>query len=478
MQNNSQLISITMLLLVASGAACKEVLAGQHYTIRVEGRRELFSTAFSPDSQRLAVKNTKSLYLVNVPTGDLIKHQRLNAISVGFTITSHKLFVLMPNRCAHYDADTGERMAEKETRRPWGYVGTALEARNGKLLVNKLVPGSPAAKSGEIGVGDEIVGYANGQFEDIKSLVGASVDSAVGSIRGVRGSSVRIQYIPKGSIDEKVVLLQRSEHEQRGNDLVYLPFEKTPATAQTVFGWLPQEVELWNCNRGRLIDLFELQHVKRPQAAIQVFDEGKQLICIAPYRDPPDSATSQIDAELARRRGKAKSRSRSIGDSIEEELSLATGVRQLPKARYYGAEIRDITTGKTRHFPVETSDRVFGQFNISGCSTIKSNGEAKLVLATARKIRFYDIQSGEKLREFEADPNSDYITVNSMAASNKLVAAGNIKGKVRLLTHEGEFVREIENRETGQIESLKFSPDGKWLAYVVSSVLHLVEIES
>jgi len=75
-------------------------------------------------------------------------------------------------------------------------------------LIQALVPGGAAARSGTIAVGDRIVGVedAAGQLADFKGKTFAEI---VATLRGPNDSKVRVVVEPKGTTDRKVHELRR-----------------------------------------------------------------------------------------------------------------------------------------------------------------------------------------------------------------------------------------------------------------------------
>ena len=71
-------------------------------------------------------------------------------------------------------------------------IGAILQQKDGYTTISSIVPGSPAAKSGQLAVGDQILEVAQGNDEYV-SIVGMRQDDAVDLIRGKKGSIVRLK---------------------------------------------------------------------------------------------------------------------------------------------------------------------------------------------------------------------------------------------------------------------------------------------
>ena len=74
-------------------------------------------------------------------------------------------------------------------------IGAVLQSRDEYTVIREIVPGSPAALSGKLKVGDRIVGVAqgNGPFTDV---LGWRIDDVVQLVRGEKGTTVRLDVLP------------------------------------------------------------------------------------------------------------------------------------------------------------------------------------------------------------------------------------------------------------------------------------------
>ena len=88
-------------------------------------------------------------------------------------------------------------------------IGASLKEEDGNIKITTLVTGSPAWKSGKVGVGDIIQKVAEGSAEPT-DLTGYSVEDAVKVIRGTKGSEVRLT-LKKPDGTTHVVSLIREE---------------------------------------------------------------------------------------------------------------------------------------------------------------------------------------------------------------------------------------------------------------------------
>jgi carboxyl-terminal processing protease len=93
-------------------------------------------------------------------------------------------------------------------------IGAVLQERDGYTTVRELVPGGPAQLSGQLAVGDRIVGVGQGEEGAIEEVVGTRLDAVVQLIRGEKDSIVRLDILPAAAGDSathRVVRLVRDK---------------------------------------------------------------------------------------------------------------------------------------------------------------------------------------------------------------------------------------------------------------------------
>ncbi len=85
-------------------------------------------------------------------------------------------------------------------------IGAQLQDKSGSITIEKVIPGSPAWKSGELKEGDVFLKVAQGKAEPV-DIEGMSLSKAVQLIRGKKGTEVRLTV--KSGTTTKVVSLIR-----------------------------------------------------------------------------------------------------------------------------------------------------------------------------------------------------------------------------------------------------------------------------
>lgn len=73
-------------------------------------------------------------------------------------------------------------------------IGAVLRSENENTIVERLVPGGPAAKAGQLKPSDKIIGVAQGKDEMV-DVIGWRLDEVVDLIRGPKDSTVRLDIV-------------------------------------------------------------------------------------------------------------------------------------------------------------------------------------------------------------------------------------------------------------------------------------------
>lgn len=75
-------------------------------------------------------------------------------------------------------------------------IGAQLQTENDYTKIVRILPGGPAQKQGILQPGDLITGVAQGSDGDMVDVIGWRIDDVVKLIKGPKGTTVRLQYLP------------------------------------------------------------------------------------------------------------------------------------------------------------------------------------------------------------------------------------------------------------------------------------------
>ena len=100
-------------------------------------------------------------------------------------------------------------------------IGASLNTENEFVTIKSIIPGGPADKSKQINIDDRIIGVAQGKEGEFQNVVGWRIENAIALIRGSKGTTVRLEILPKGAsvggkpkvvemVREKIILKDES----------------------------------------------------------------------------------------------------------------------------------------------------------------------------------------------------------------------------------------------------------------------------
>ena len=78
-------------------------------------------------------------------------------------------------------------------------IGATLQTREEYVTIMSIVPGGPADKSHQVNPEDRIIAVAQGKAGEFQNIIGWRIDNAIALIRGTKGTTVRLEILPKGS---------------------------------------------------------------------------------------------------------------------------------------------------------------------------------------------------------------------------------------------------------------------------------------
>lgn len=448
--------AITVLLAVF---VCSSAV-GQHYTFRfvTSGGRpqELKKLVFSPDSQRVAVATATGVTVADVPSGDVAQSIDFPAHSVVFTTDSDRLLMVSTSATRRLDVRTGQ-LEKARWQRAKGALGISLGQTAGKLVITAIVPGSAAADSGELSVGDEIVAF--GGLGTRTSLLGKSPNKAVEMLAGPAGSEVRLIVVKKGERFQSDVRLKRYSA-QTNRPWSPRPAPQTMAITSGGYHVVLAADDTSVVSTAKCVEV-------RETGLSALSPDGKRLAVIASWWKRPRGAErfavevhSLVDQQREYRREYP-------GTEYRDAVFTPDGARVL-FAAYDRVHVLDVDSKKFLR-PIFLTWRPTPP-EVLAKQKEKERATAGTDAGSMAGARMDDIaplgQSPEQARRR---------VLSSMDASaSGVLAVAHFTGEVALWSLEtGKKLATVEPAGRYGAERVRFSPDEKWLAYYVGGVLHV-----
>lgn len=105
-------------------------------------------------------------------------------------------------------------------------IGAQLKVVDGYTIIDKLIPGGPADKNGQLKAGDRIVSVAQGEDGPPVDVAEMKLNDVVNLIRGRRGTVVRLGVLPAGGGAVKTVKIVRDKIELKDQEASGTIFEE------------------------------------------------------------------------------------------------------------------------------------------------------------------------------------------------------------------------------------------------------------
>ena len=218
------------------------VALGQHHTARFftsyGSPRQVEQLDFAPDGNHLALAITGGpLTIVDTSTANVSKEIKFDPFRIGYSQNSQQILAFSDRHTKLVKADTGE-LVDVIWRLPLGYLGCRLQQQSGKLVIDSLVDGGPAAASGKIHTGDEVTGYAFHGYAT--SLLGKTVEDANKALNGPAGTNVTLQLVSNQDAKSYEVELRRAPATIQGKNYTFHDFHAGASTPHLHCrrGWL------------------------------------------------------------------------------------------------------------------------------------------------------------------------------------------------------------------------------------------------
>jgi carboxyl-terminal processing protease len=97
-------------------------------------------------------------------------------------------------------------------------IGAQLKLIDGYTVIDKLIPGGPADKNGQLKSGDRVVSVGQGETGESVDVVDMKLNDVVEKIRGKKGTVVRLTVLPETGGDPKTVKIVRDQIELKDQE--------------------------------------------------------------------------------------------------------------------------------------------------------------------------------------------------------------------------------------------------------------------
>lgn len=439
----------------------------QHHTLRFltnfGGIKKLHAVEFSPQSNLLAVAVDQTpLTIIDTATGNAAHELKtVSAHTLRFAESGKRLLTVGSRDTLLVNTVSGETNNVSWDVPP-GYTGLRLEQRLGKLMIDEVLAGSPAAASGKLQAGDELTAVVVRGKE--KSLLGSAVDDAVRLLAGPAGTPVQLRVIPKGGAKPIDLELRREAAVMEDNRLVFRP-RKAGVSPQVCLVYTNDGLVLLDANSGNVVSVLQPVEIER-NGPLAISPDGRLLVLVAnrtvrPRKGSP-FALELYDVAAQQRK-----------EIVSLDMGTVSNVR-------FSADGRRILIGEPDLISVYDIERKAFVAPILVGFDPKGEEANKKESAPLLDVR-PDIGTGRFLSESRRHASETLLTSFDLSADGKFVAVGTKHGQCRLWSTERHACLATigePSAKSAAAAATRLSPDGRWVAYFVEGTLHVVNIEA
>lgn len=458
--------------------------AGQQFTARFftdtgrpfDGKQILFS----PSSAFMAVLVADDrTHIYEVATGRETQNISFQPVAMAFAANSLGILAVAEQETKFVPV-MGDLGLNVTWRPPQGYLGITFGQESGKILITALAAGGPAAQSGAIQLGDELVGLVVDGEEE--SVLGRTIPDVLIKLAGMPGSFATLRIISPGAVEPKQVKLRRVAGTKQANQITFRPSATRSAVCSLVVRY-QHSLLVFDATEAELISAIQPQDVHpfgmfaKSVGFLSLSPDGKLLAITAQRRqaprDEPEFGLEVFDVARQERLLFAPIDAR----DIYQQCFTADGKRILwgvkDRILVYDLEKRAFAPPLLIGFDPslykpqsqKKNDEEFSPLNL-GLRATNLNPRMEREAAEAAKRVEYPEQ---------------LLAACDISPDGKMVAVGSCRGELRLFaTGDHKELAKIGERslEESLVKPVKFSPDGKWLAYYKSGTLYWQSVSS
>jgi carboxyl-terminal processing protease len=97
-------------------------------------------------------------------------------------------------------------------------IGAQLKVSDGYTIIDKLIPGGPADKNGQLKAGDRVVSVGQGEEGEFVDVVDMKLNDVVDRIRGKANTVVRLVVLPETGGEPKTIKITRAKVELKDQE--------------------------------------------------------------------------------------------------------------------------------------------------------------------------------------------------------------------------------------------------------------------
>ena len=448
----------------------RPISAGEHHTLRYlyEDSRvpvSARSLAISPDSKDAALGLENGVvHFIRLADGE--QTSEVKALPFDMKYCRDGSRILMMSEYEVFTLSTSTRSRTKvNTGDVPGYVGLMTVNRNGKLIVDSTVDGSPAQLCNELQRGDEIVSLGDGKTGEMLDVVGMPSAQFASRLKGPVGTYVRISVLRKNGETTEPILLRRSPAVASGASVQFAAMQKQTLGETLMHFQRDHRHTFASAFDGKCIGALNTEDINLVGQYAVSPDQTLFAVLSYTIRSREQFGIEVFDLTSLERRHFITFNRPSFNS-----IAFSTDSSELFAGSHNRIDVYDVVIGEFKRGLVGTSDTTVPASIAKKSEKAISGSAGRSVVGAASDI----------VGEFSVSETR----IEKIAVTTSLVAVAVPGGALELWDAQTGFIRTsiaapkhgTRQYMTPKVDLMQFSPDGHWLVYYIEGILNIVDV--
>ena len=448
----------------------RSLSAGEHHTLRYlyEDSRVPISArslAISPDSKEAALGlDDGVVHFIRLADGEQTSEVQALPFDMKYCRDGSRILMLSEYEAFTLNTSTRSRTKVNTGDVP-GYVGLMTVNRNGKLIVDSTVDGSPAQLCNELQRGDEIVAMGDGKSGQMLDVVGMPSTQFASQLKGPVGTYVRLSLLRRNGETTEPILLRRSPAVASGTSAQFATMQKQTIGETLMHFQRDQRHTFSSAFDGKCIGALHTEDVNLVgQYAVS---PDQTLFAVLSYTN---RSREQYGIEIYDLTNLERKHYISFNRPSFNSIAFSTDSRELFAASHNRIDVYDVVSGGFERGLVGTSVAPIPT-PIDKKHEKPISGSVGTSVVGARS---------DSIGEFSVSATR----IEKIAVTTLLVAVAVPGGALELWDAKTGTIRTAiaapkhGTREymTPKIDLMQFSPDGRWLVYYIEGIFNIVDV--
>ena len=448
----------------------RPISAGEHHTLRYlykDSRVPISarSLAISPDSKEAALGLADDVvHFIRLADGEQTSEVKALPFEMKYCRDGSRILMLSEYESFTLSTSTRSRTKVNTSDVP-GFLGLLTINRNGKLIIDSTVDGSPAQLCNELQRGDEIVAMGDGKTGKMLDVVGMPSTQFANQMKGPVGTYVRVSLLKKNGETTEPILLRRSPAVASGTSAQFATMQKQTISETLMHFQRDYRHTFVSAFDGKCIGALNTEDVNL--VGQHAVSPDQTLFAVLSYtiRSREQFGIEVFDLTSLERKHYIPFNRPSFNS-----IAFSTDGSELFAGSHNRIDVYDVVTGEFKRGLVGTSDTPLPAAIDKKSDKVISGSAGRSVIGAASDIVGEFTVSETRIEKIAVSTSLVAIAVPGGALELWDVQTGNIKTSIAAPKHG------TRQYMTPKVDLMQFSPDGHWLVYYIEGIFNIVDV--